>query len=99
MTITPSTPTSSVPAALQSTQTRDTAELRETFQQFVGETFFSQLIGSMRNTVGEPAYFHGGQAERTFQAQLDQQLAQELAAKSSAQFADPMFELFMMQRS
>lgn len=72
--------------------------LRDTFRQFVGESFFTQLISSMRKTVHEPAYFHGGQAEKTFQAQLDQQMAQDLAKNSADKFADPMFELFMLQR-
>ena len=40
-------------------------ELREKFTQFVGETFYGQMIKSMRSTVGKPAYFHGGQAERS----------------------------------
>src|ERR1700754_2455592 len=47
-------------------------ELKSTFTQFVGETFFSQMIKSMRSTVGEAAYFNGGQAEKVFQGQLDQ---------------------------
>jgi peptidoglycan hydrolase FlgJ len=74
-------------------------KLRETFRQFVGEAVFTQLISSMRKTVQEPAYFHGGQAEKTFQAQLDQQLAQEITKSSADKFADPMFDLFMLQRS
>ena len=46
----------------------DKDELREKFTQFVGETFFGQMIKSMRSTVGKPAYFHGGQAEEAFRA-------------------------------
>lgn len=66
-------------------------ELKSTFTQFVGETFFSQMIKSMRSTVGEAAYFNGGQAEKVFRGQLDQQLAQELTEKSASKFAEPMF--------
>src|SRR5262245_38065158 len=66
-------------------------ELKTAFTQFVGETFFSQMIKSMRSTVGEAAYFNGGQAEKVFQGQLDQQLAQELTKKSASKFAEPMF--------
>jgi peptidoglycan hydrolase FlgJ len=66
-------------------------ELKATFTQFVGETFFSQMIKSMRSTVGEAAYFNGGQGEKVFQGQLDQQLAQELTEKSASKFAEPMF--------
>jgi hypothetical protein len=67
-------------------------ELREQFTQFVGETFFGQMIKSMRATTEKPAYFHGGRAEEVFQSQLDQQLAQHLTEASAEQFADPMFE-------
>ena len=66
-------------------------DIKETFAQFAGETFFGQLMKSMRNTVQEPAYFHGGMAERQFQAQLDQQIAQDLAVSGAADFADGMF--------
>ena len=66
-------------------------ELREKFTQFVGETFYGQMIKSMRSTVGEAAYFHGGQAEKAFQGQLDQQLAQHLTEATAEKFAKPLF--------
>lgn len=74
-------------------------ELKDKFHDFVGQSFFGQMLSSMRETVGKPAYFHGGQAEEVFQGQLDQVLAEEMADASAAQFADPMFELFMLSRS
>ncbi len=73
-------------------------KLRETFGQFVGETFFAQMLQAMRSTLGKPAYFHGGRAEEVFQGQLDQVLSEKLAEGSSARFSDPMFELFQLQR-
>ena len=73
-------------------------ELKEAFSDFVGQTFFGQLIASMRKTVDKPAYFHGGRAEEVFQGQLDQMLAERISDSSREQFADPMFELFSMQR-
>ncbi len=66
-------------------------EVREHFTQFVGETFYGQMLKSMRQTVGKPAYFDGGRGEEVFRGQLDQQMAQELAKSSAHQFADPMF--------
>jgi flagellar protein FlgJ len=69
----------------------DHDELREKFTQFVGETFYGQMIKSMRSTVGEAAYFHGGQAEKAFQGQLDQQLAQHLTEATADKFAKPLF--------
>jgi len=74
------------------------SEVKEKFTQFVGETFFTQLISSMRSAQEKPAYFHGGRAEEVFQGQLDQMMAQELTKASAEQFADPMFELFQLQR-
>ena len=66
-------------------------ELREKFTQFVGETFYGQMIKSMRSTVGKAAYFDGGQAEKIFQGQLDQQLAQHLTETTADRFAKPLF--------
>lgn len=74
-------------------------KLRETFDQFVGETFYGQMLSSMRKTVGKPAYFHGGRGEEVFQGQLDQMLSEQLAKASAADFTGPMFELFALQRS
>ena len=74
-------------------------KLRETFDQFVGETFYGQMLSSMRKTVGKPAYFHGGRGEEVFQGQLDQMLSEQLAKASAADFTEPMFELFALQRS
>jgi len=67
-------------------------ELRDKFTQFVGETFFSQMIKSLRSTVGDAPYFHGGQAEKAFQGQLDQQLAEHLTEATAEQFAKPLFK-------
>ena len=73
-----------------------TSELREVFDEFVGETFFRQLLKAMRKSVGQPAYFHGGRAEEVFQGQLDQKLAEQMAKSSASQFTGPMFELFTL---
>jgi Rod binding domain-containing protein len=81
-----------------SRQGEDNKALRQAFDRFVGETFFSQMLQSMRKTVGKPAYFHGGQAEEMFQGQLDQVLAEEMTKASSGQFSGPMFELFLLDR-
>ena len=90
------------PPALDKSQSKldtvDEEKLHETFNQFVGETFFSQLIKSMRSSLGKPAYFHGGRAEEVFQGQLDQMLSEQFAKTSSDQIAEPMYELFQLQR-
>lgn len=71
---------------------------KELFREFVGETLFGQLLASMHSTHDKPAYFHGGQAEEIFQQQLDQQMVQEITESSADKIADPMYELFQMQR-
>lgn len=78
-------------ALVEKTPVEQAKELKEAFGQFVGETFFAQMLKSMRANVGEPAYFHGGHAEEQFQARLDQQIAQELATGGGG-FSDQLFE-------
>jgi Rod binding domain-containing protein len=73
-------------------------ELRKAFQDFVGQTLFSQMIGSMRSTTQGAAYFNGGQAEKIFQGQLDQMLSEQLSEASASQISDPMFKLFQLRR-
>jgi Rod binding domain-containing protein len=73
-------------------------ELRKTFDKFVGETFYGQMLQSMRKTVGKPAYFNGGRAEEIFTQQLDQTLATKLTETSADKFSGPMFELFALGR-
>jgi Rod binding domain-containing protein len=66
-------------------------EARQAFRDFVGQTFFGQMLKSMRSTQGKPAYFHGGQTEEIFRSQLDQTLAEHMTEASADQIADPMF--------
>lgn len=77
--------------------TRDDT-LRETFQDFVGQTLFGSMLASMRKTVGKPAYLHGGRGEEVFQQQLDQHLVEDLTDASAASISEPMYELFNLQR-
>ncbi len=60
-------------------------KLRKAFDNFVGETFYGQMLKSMRTSIGKPAYFNGGRAEEVFTQQLDQVLSQKLSQESSAE--------------
>ena len=91
-------PGPSRPAAALANPAAKQADVREAFDSFVGQTFFSQMLSSLRETVDKPAYFHGGRAEEVFQGQLDQMLSEKISEASAEQFAQPMFELFMLQR-
>lgn len=77
---------------LATASTKSPDELREAFTNFVGQTFFGQMIKAMRTTVGKAAYFDGGQAEEIFRSQLDQTIAEKMSEASAEQFADPLFE-------
>lgn len=90
------TPAKAPPALLGGDQkgddpVADARDLKQTFAQFVGETFFGQMLKSMRSTVGEPAFVHGGMAERQFQAQLDQHLSRDMAASGANPFTEGLF--------
>jgi Rod binding domain-containing protein len=69
----------------------DADRTRAAFTQFVGETFYAQMLKAMRTSLGKPAYFHGGRAEEIFSSQLHQTLAEELADKSTERLVEPMF--------
>jgi len=74
-------------------------ELRDAFDQFVGETFYGQMLKSMRQSVGKPAYFHGGQGEEIFRNQMDQVLVERMTDATASTFTGPMFDLFSLKRS
>ena len=74
-------------------------ELKEKFDQFVGETFYGQMLKSMHKMTGKPAYFHGGRAEEAFQGQLDQVLSEKMTQATAGTFTGPMYDLFTLQRS
>jgi peptidoglycan hydrolase FlgJ len=71
---------------------------RDAFRDFVGQTLFGQMMQSMRSSVGKPAYFHGGRGEEVFQQQLDSVLVEKISDASASTVADPMYELFRLQR-
>lgn len=73
------------------------AELEKTFQQTVAGMFFGQLVKSLRSTVGEPAYIHGGQAEEMFQAQFDQIVSEDLAENKGSPFVGDLYRQFRIQ--
>ena len=72
-------------------QIRSAEKLQSAYRDFVGKTFFGQMLKAMRSTVNKAAYFDGGQTEEVFRSQLDQQLADRLSESTAPQFADPMF--------
>lgn len=93
----PSTELSTRLAGASSNRVISDAELESTFQKMVGGLFFSQLMKSLRSTTGEPAYIHGGQAEKLFESQLDQVLIEDLAETKGSPFVGDLYEQFRLQ--
>ena len=63
-TVTPAFPAVKLPVA--SSKQVDNPALRKAFDEFVGQTFYGQLLKEMRKSQGNVAYFGGGQAEEVF---------------------------------
>ena len=69
-------------------------EVKQKFQEFFAGTLYKMMLKSLRETHDKPAYFHGGQAEKMFQGQLDQQVAEDMAREQGGDFAGDFFESF-----
>jgi len=74
-------------------------KVEEVFQDFVAGTFYKQMLKALRKTQSEPAYFFGGQAERMFQGQLDQEVASNLSKTSGKQFSQDLFKVFLQSQN
>ncbi len=75
------------------------AALRKEFESTFGELLFTEMLKSMRKSVGNAAYFNGGRAEEMFTQQLDQVLAQKMSNASADTLLGPMYDLFALQRA
>jgi Rod binding domain-containing protein len=80
------------------TASADDDRLHEAFNDFVGETFYGQMLQSLRKSVGKSPRFNGGRGEEVFTRQLDQVLAQKLAKTSGDKLSGSMYRLFTARR-
>jgi len=97
--IAPTMPTTSpTKPRAPSPATADNPALRKAFDQFVGQTFYGQMLQTMRKSQSKPAYFNGGRAEEVFTQQLDQALTKKLSEISAGKLSGPMYDLFIQQR-
>jgi Rod binding domain-containing protein len=71
--------------------------VREKFQDFVGGTFYKEMLKSLRAAQKPSKYLNGGQAEKIFQGQMDQQIAENLARQYGGPLAAPLFESYARQ--
>ena len=69
-------------------------DLREAFDDFVGQTLFGQLMSTMRKSISENPYFGGGPGQAAFQQQLDQVLVEKISDSAGASVSEPMWRLF-----
>jgi peptidoglycan hydrolase FlgJ len=76
----------------------DDQKLRQTFDAFVGETLFGQMLKEMRKSVSKTPYFHGGRTEEVFQQRLDQVIGEKMSRASADKLTGPMYELFTLNR-
>jgi len=83
--------------AVSTSSTASQPELDATFRKVVGSVFYGQMLKSLRESVGKPAYIHGGQTEELFQSQLDQYVVDDLAGREKGPWIDELFRLFQTQ--
>jgi Rod binding protein. len=91
-------PSAASPQPAASAAKAASPQFREAFTDFVGQTFFGELLKQMRASVDKPAFFHGGMGEDIFQSQLDQVLVERMTDASGSSFSGPMLELLMAKR-
>jgi Rod binding domain-containing protein len=70
-------------------------DVKSNFQDFVAGTFYKEMLKSLHKMHGKPAYLDGGQAEKIFQGQLDQQMAEDLAHSHGGQLSDGLYQAFL----
>lgn len=75
--------------------TANTSETEQAFQEFYAGTFYRLMLKALRESQGEMAYFDGGQAERIFQSQLDEQIVQNLSQHHGRALAAPLYQQFL----
>ncbi|HXY33753.1 MAG TPA: rod-binding protein [Planctomycetaceae bacterium] len=73
-------------------------DLKSTFQDFVAGTFYKEMLKSLQKMHGKPAYLDGGQAEKVFQGQLDQQIAEDLAKSHGSQLSDGLYQAYLQHQ-
>lgn len=81
-------------AQQQKAPSADQPEAQAKFQEFVAGTFYKLMLKSLRNGQQAPKYLNGGQAEKIFQGQLDDQFSGIMAQRSGAAISGPLYPAF-----
>ena len=80
---------------LRGSSQQSKGDAKSTFQDFVAGTFYKEMLKSLHKMHSKPAYFYGGNAEKVFQGQLDQQIGEDLARSHGSQLSDGLYEAFL----
>ncbi len=84
-------------AALEQAGTPDARRLRslalrEKAREFVGLAFFAPLLKQATNTPFEGRYGHGGQGEKIFRGQLNQELAMRVGRSGKLKLDEAIYK-------
>jgi Rod binding domain-containing protein len=88
---------SPVPSVAAASSPNASPQLEDAFRQVVGNVFYGELLKSLRQTLGKPAYIHGGQAEELFQSQLDHYVVEDLASRENGPWMNSLLQQFLRQ--
>ena len=87
-----SLPTTGVDASPKSAAPDKQAQ--DKFQEFVAGSFYKLMLKSLRSAQKPSKYFNGGQAEKVFQGQLDEQFTDKMAKKNGGTISNPLYPAF-----
>jgi hypothetical protein len=76
----------------------ESPELRQKVDEFVGLAFFTPLLQQASNTVLQGKYGHGGQGERVFRGQLNEELALCVGRSGRLGLGDAIYRRLSGQR-
>ena len=68
--------------------------LRQSVDELVGSAFFGQMLKVARNSVLKGEYGHGGRGEEVFGAQLDHELARQVARGTRHGLNEAIFDRY-----
>lgn len=69
-------------------------DLKTAFQKTTAGLVFGEMLKAMRQSAGETAYLNGGNAEKMFQSQLDQHVADLAAEHQGGPMSERLFLRF-----
>lgn len=81
----------------QAARSSNPPAVEQKFQDFVGSTFYKEMLKALRSGQKHSKYLYGGQAEEIFRGQMDQQISEDLAHSHARHLAAPLFDAYARQ--